>query len=101
MSLFRLPFRAGRSDEPDDIPRIPASRDDSKLRGLTGSMSAKGALCQRVELPGLDVGLELPVPGRGVEFREPLAETGELFWREFLDLPFDGFYGAHGAQYSN
>jgi len=63
-------------------------------------MGAKGALSQRVELPGLDIRFELPVPDRGIEFSEPLAEIGELFWRELLDLPFDGFYGAHGSQYT-
>lgn len=63
-------------------------------------MSTKRALSQGIELPGLDAGLELPVPGRSVEFREPLAKTGELFWRELLDLPFDGFYGAHRSQYT-
>jgi len=58
-------------------------------------MRAERTFRQRVELPGLDIRFELPVPNRGIEIREPLAEPGELFWGELLDLPFDGFYWAH------
>jgi len=58
-------------------------------------MGAKRTLSQGVELPSLDIRFELSVPDRSVEIRKPLAEPGELFWRELLDLPFDGFYWAH------
>lgn len=54
-------------------------------------MSAKGTISQGVELTGVDIGFELLVPDRGVEVREPLPELGELFWRELLDLPLNGF----------
>jgi len=59
-------------------------------------MGAKRTFSQGVELPSLDIRFELPVPDRSVEIRKPLAEPGELFWRELLDLPFDDFYRAHG-----
>lgn len=58
-------------------------------------MGTKSALGQGVEPSSLDIRFKLPVPNRGVEIRKPLAEPGELFWRELLDLSFNGFYWAH------
>jgi len=63
-------------------------------------MGPKCALSHGVELARLHVLLELPVPSRGVVLREPLSETSQLFGRELLDLPFNGFYWAHLEQYT-
>ena len=58
-------------------------------------MGPKRTLSESVELTGLDVLFELPVPSLCVVYREPLSEPGQLFWRELRDLSFDNFYLAH------
>jgi hypothetical protein len=58
-------------------------------------MGPKRTLSESVELTGLDILFELPVPSLRVVAYEPLSESDQLFWRELLDLSFDNFYLAH------
>lgn len=52
-------------------------------------MAVESVVCKRIELSGEDVGLDLPIPGFGVEFTKPLPKSGKLFAGERADFVFD------------
>ena len=58
-------------------------------------MVAKRVLRKSVELTGLDICLELPVPGCPMELQKPGTELSKLPRRERLDLPCDVLDVAH------
>lgn len=59
-------------------------------------MGLERLLSKRVQIAGLDIGFELPIPSLGVESSKPLSQPGQLFVREVLDLLLDSLNVTHG-----
>jgi len=62
--------------ERDNKSRRRERRGDSQPCGSSGSVVLQRTLCQSIQLAGLDVSFELPVPGFRVEPGKPLTECG-------------------------
>src|SRR5262245_39286414 len=80
----------------DRAPRIPASRDDSKLSGLAFGVRATSGFAEFVELSGSHIGFDLCIPRLRVLLHEPIAELRELFARQLRDLTLNFLEFSHG-----
>src|SRR5688572_1451517 len=69
--------------------------DESKLRGLAGSVATQGLVSHRIEFARLDIGLKLAIPGFGIERSVPGTERRKFYGRKLLNLMFDCFDFAH------
>jgi hypothetical protein len=58
-------------------------------------MRPECAFGEFVELPGLDISLQLPIPRLGIEPRKPFSQPGELLGGERLDLFLKVLYLSH------
>ena len=74
-------------------------RDGSKHLRPAGGVNAKSFICQRIELAGFHIGLELTVPDLCVERRIPPTKRRELSGGKLLNLLFNRFYFAHTSPY--
>lgn len=81
------------------MPRSPGPRNDSQLGRPPGKVIPQGAICQSIQFPGLDVGLELPVPCFGVKLCEPIPQCRQFLGRKLPDLVFDAFHLTHVAPF--
>ena len=62
-------------------------------------MIRQGGVRHSVELPCLDILVELPVPSSRVKLGKPLPEADELFFRKSAHVPYELLDLSHGTEY--
>jgi hypothetical protein len=59
-------------------------------------VGAPGTVSDRIQLPGPNVVLKLPVPDQGIELGEPVSEVPEFVAGQALNLVLNLFDFSHG-----